>query len=379
MLQQSYPRPRLDAFIFALLVLSAIMGGLGAYLMLTFVKQPGPSTDGGTESVTRQVDKFVLEESSAIIDTVEKVGPAVVSILSTRNVQDFFGNTIEESGGGTGFIITSDGLILTNRHVVSEEADYTVITQDGKNYPGEVLALDPILDLAVVKIVATGLPAVELGDSDDLKIGQWVVAIGNALAEFQNTVTVGVVSAKDRQIVAGGGFEPAERLEGLIQTDAAINPGNSGGPLANLKGQVVGINTAVASDAQNIGFSIPINSAKVVIESIQKHGRIVRPMLGVRYIPITKEVAELEGLPVQRGALVASSSSEEPAVITGSPAAAAGLKDSDIITKINGEEITEVNSLARLLQQYQVGDEISVTYLRDGSETTVKVVLTELK
>lgn len=379
MLQQSYPRPKGGVFIVSLLVLSTIMGGIGAYITLNFVDLPLRSSEGTTDSVTRNIDKFVLEESSAITDTVDKVGPAVVSIISTRNVLDFFGNTVEQSGGGTGFIITSDGLILTNKHVVSEEADYTVITQDGDNYPGTILALDPILDLAVVKIEATGLPAVDLGDSTDLKIGQWVVAIGNALAEFQNTVTVGVVSAKDRQIVAGGGFEPAERLEGLIQTDAAINPGNSGGPLVNLKGQVVGINTAVASDAQNIGFSIPINSAKVVIESVQKYGRIVRPMLGVRYVPITKELAELENLPVQRGALIASSSSNEPAIIAGSPAATVGLKDGDILIKINGEEITERNSLAQLLQQYQVNDEISVTYLRDGVETTVNVTLTELK
>lgn len=369
-------------FVSAMLVLSLVSGSIGSVLTLGFIRSSSSlrqalGLTGGGGGVTKQ--EIVLEESSAIIDAVDKIRPSVVSILATRNVQDFFGNIFEQKGGGSGFIITSDGLILTNKHVVDQEgADYTVLTADGKDYPAKVLALDPVLDLAIIKIEASGLRPVELGDSDNLKIGQWVVAVGNALAEFQNTVTVGVVSAIDRQITASGA-SGSERLEGLIQTDAAINPGNSGGPLVNLKGQVVGINTAVAGNAQNIGFAIPINLAKNAIESVQKTGKISRPMLGIRYLPITKEIAQLRDLPVEAGALIVAGSAGQPGVIPGGPADKAGLKEGDIITKLNNEEITETRSLARLLQQYKIGDQVKITFLRDKTEQTVTVTLGELK
>ena len=377
-------KSKFTSFFAASLGLAIFAGGIGSILTLGFLESSpsarqtlGLSGSGETTSLGKQ--EIVLEESSAIIEVAEKISPSVVSIVATRNVEDFFGNIFEQTGGGTGFVITSDGLILTNKHVVSQaDAAYTVLTSDGKDYSAEVLALDPVLDLAIIKIDASGLRPVELGSSDDLQIGQWVVAIGNALAEFQNSVTVGVVSAKDRQITASG-EDGTERLEGLIQTDAAINPGNSGGPLLNLRGQVVGINTAIAGDAQNIGFAIPINVAKAAIESVQNTGEISRPMLGIRYIPITKEVARLEDLPVDQGALIAPGSGGQSGIIAGGPAEKAGLAEGDIITRFNNEEITETRSLARLLQQYKVGDTVTVKYLREAVEHEVSVVLSELE
>lgn len=356
-------------------VTALIVGSLSSLLTLSLVMTNsrvrsfvGLPTENGT---TTHQEKIVLEESSAVIETVKKVSPSVVSITTTRNIRNFFGNVVEQKGGGTGFIITSDGMIVTNAHVVSDNrASYTVVTADGKDFEAKILAVDPIFDLAVVKIETSGLPVVELGNSDDLAIGQWVVAIGNALAEFQNTVTVGVVSAKDRQLGTG-----AERLEGLIQTDAAINPGNSGGPLVNLRGQVVGITTAKVSDGENLSFAIPINIAKSAIDSVKKSGNILRPRLGIRYVPITKKVARINELPVEQGALIAGGENGEPGVLANGPADKAGLKEGDIITKLNEEEITERRSLARLLQQYQVGDEVRLTYLRDKQEATVTVKL----
>lgn len=377
-------KPRFAPFFAASLGLAIFAGGIGSILTLGFLESSPAARQtlglaGSDESTSLGKQEIVLEESSAIIDVAEKISPSVVSIVATRNVEDLFGNVFEQTGGGTGFVITSDGLILTNKHVVNQaDATYTVLTSDGKDYTARVLALDPVLDLAIVKIDASGLRPVELGSSDDLEIGQWVVAIGNALAEFQNSVTVGVVSAKDRQITASG-EDGTERLEGLIQTDAAINPGNSGGPLLNLRGQVVGINTAIAGDAQNIGFAIPINVAKAAIESVQATGEISRPMLGIRYVPITKEIARLEDLPVDQGALIAAGANGQSGIIDGGPAGQAGLAEGDIITKFNGEEITETRSLARLLQQYNVGDTVTVEYLRDSNTHEVTVVLSELE
>ena len=381
----SYPRPKYLMVTLALLGV-LLVGALGALLALSLATKNASlrgylgllNPDG---SVTTRQERLVLEENSAVITSAEKVSPAVVSILTTRNVRDRYGDIYQQQGGGTGFVITSDGLILTNRHVVSDtKAEYTVVTSDGNSYSAKVVATDPStsVDLAILSIEAHGLPVVELGNSDDLKIGQFVVAIGNALAEFQNTVTLGVVSAKDRQITAGGA-DGTERLEGLIQTDAAINPGNSGGPLINLKGQVVGINTAVSSDAQNIGFAIPINLVQSAIDSYQENGRIIRPFLGVRYEPITKELAELEKLPVTQGALIIrGETASQLAVVPDSPANKAGFEENDILVEINKEKITETHSLARILQGYQAGDQITITYLRAGETKTVTLTLDEL-
>ena len=379
-------------FIVVFLILSFIMGllgGVGGILILSSSPLKdflGLSNIKEISLPTVKTDKVVLEESSAIIDAAKKVSPSVVNITFKKNMQDFFGRVTTAEGGGTGFIITNDGLILTNKHVISDATvEYMVLTSDGKSFPAQVLSQDPFNDLAVIKIDAKGLSAVESGDSsaEELQIGQWVVAIGNALGEFQNTVTVGVVSARERTLTAS---EPTgasvENLEGLIQTDAAINAGNSGGPLLNLKGQVIGINTAVASKqvAEGIGFAIPINTAKPAIESVKKTGRIIRPFLGIRYIPIDKEIAQQANLPVDYGVLVKTGSNRaEAAVVADSPADKAGIKDGDIITYVNGEKIDSNHSLALLIQQYQPGIEIELTILRNAKEQKVKVKLTEYK
>jgi len=373
-------------FIVFMLILALIMGAAGSLGILMLLSNDQKLMDKlGLSKLNitlpiEKTEKIKIEESSAITDAVGKITPAVVSINTSVNVTDVFGRSMEQTGGGSGFILTSDGLIATNKHVVNEEgATYKVFTADGKEYDAKVLATDPYNDLAILKIDATGLPTLELGDSDDVKIGQWVIAVGNALGEFQNTVTVGVISAKQRQITASGGGQ-SETLEGLLQTDAAINPGNSGGPLVNLAGKVIGINVAVAGQAESIGFAIPINSVKTAIDSIKKNGEIKRPMLGIRYVPITKEVAKLNNLTIDYGAWILPGQSRgEVAVVPGSPADKAGLTENDIILEINGQRVDQNNSLTKILSQYNVGDEVTLKYLHKGDEKTVKVKLDEMK
>ena len=276
--------------------------------------------------------------------------------------------------------MSDDGLIVTNRHVVADEtATYKVTLADGKEYDATVLAKDPVLDVALMKIEATGLPTLSLGNSDNLYLGQTVIAIGNALAEFGNTVTRGVVSGIGRRVEAGdrrGGF--SEVIDEAIQTDAAINPGNSGGPLLNLAGEVVGINTAVSSEAQSVGFAIPINSVKRIIESVQKTGRIVRPWLGVRYQVVTPRLAEANNLPVNYGALILRGQSpDELAVVPGSPADKAGLEENDIILEIDGKKLEDKDSLAKLIGEKNIGDDVALKVLHDGKEKEVAVKLEE--
>lgn len=356
-----------------ILALSANEGSLAKKLGINFSELSIP---------TIKTERLILEESNAVVDASAKVSSAVVSIQQKKTVQDQFGQIYETGGAGTGFIITNDGLILTNKHVVTDaSAQYTIITDDGKSYDGVVKSVDPFQDIAVIKIDAKNLPVVELGDSDQLKVGQWVVAVGNALGRFENTVTVGVISARNRTIEATDDQgNNAESLDNILQTDAAINPGNSGGPLVNLKGQVVGINTAVAAGAQGIGFAIPINEAKSAIESIKKTGRIVRPYLGVRYLHLTKEISAVNKFPVDYGALVIKGNGVgQVAVVPGSPADKAGIVENDIILEVNGEKIDQNHSLIKLLQQYEVGNTIELKVLTKGEEKTMKVKLEEGK
>lgn len=375
---------RLVVGVMILSLLVGAIGGIGGILLLSsnggqLAKKLGISE---VSIPTIETKKVVLEESSAVIDTVNKVSSAVVSIQLKTTVQNLFGQTYEAEGAGTGFIITSDGLILTNKHIASDaNAQYTVVTSDGTSYPATVKSLDPVKDIAVLQINARNLPIVELGDSDALKVGQWVVAVGNALGKFDNSVTVGVISGSNRSIQAtDANGANSESLSGMLQTDAAINTGNSGGPLLNLEGQVIGINTAVASGAQSIGFAIPINDAKTAIESIKTTGRIIRPYLGVRYIQITKEIAAEEKLSVDYGALIAKGNSlTEVAVVSGSPADKAGLKENDIILEVNGEKVNQNNDLLKLIQKYKVGDQIELKILSSGQEKSVKITLEEGK
>ena len=307
-------------------------------------------------------------QEAATIRTVKESSPAVVSIMK------------REMEGGTGFIISEDGLILTNKHVVlDEEADYTVFTNDGRKFPARVLARDPVEDLAVMKIEQennTPFPVLKLGNSDNLEIGQAVIAIGNALAEFRNTVSTGVISGLGRRITASGG-NFVETLEDVIQTDAAINKGNSGGPLLNLKGEVIGINTAMAINAQSIGFAIPINKAKKDIEQVKTIGKIIYPFLGVRYILINEKVKQKYGLLIDYGVLIVDGGSGEPAIWPDSAAEKSGLKQGDILLEFNDEKITFENSLAKIIIRYNPGDEVILKILRGEEEIIVDVVLDE--
>lgn len=352
-------------------------------------------------------ERLVSAEDSQVIQAARKVSPSVVSIVVSKDVaklygqtgplffEDFFGFGLpvpvpapapeggrekRQIGGGTGFVISADGLILTNRHVVlDEEAEYEAVMADGKTYPARVLARDVLLDVAVLKIEATGLPVAELGDSGALQIGETVIAIGNALSEYRNTVTKGVVSGINRRVVAGDGMGSSEVLEEAIQTDAAINPGNSGGPLIDLRGTVVGVNTAVNRSGQSIGFAIPIDAVKTVIESVRTHGRIVRPWLGVRYVPVTPAIAKANGLTLEYGALIAAGGrGDEAGVVPGSPAAAAGIKEGDVLLSIDGERIDEAHPLSGLIGKRKAGDAVAVALLREGTERTVTVTLGEL-
>ncbi len=327
---------------------------------------------------TSRTDKIIVEESSAIIDASKKISQAVVSINGKgAPVASFFGIQTPETAG-TGFIVTSDGLVATNKHVIADLVTFTVTTSEGKSYPGTVVAKDPASDFALVKIDARGLPVAELGDSDRLDVGQWVIAVGNALGEFRNSVTVGVISALERLANPSDSNGTTEALDGLIQTDAAINPGNSGGPLVNLAGQVIGINTAIAGDGQNIGFAIQVNDLKKALDSYRKNGAIIRPYIGVRYQTITKAIAASLELPVEEGALVVAGTGA-PAVAPGSPAEAAGLKDKDIITRVDNRTVTETTPLARVIREYQPGNKVVLTILRNGATMTVELTLGELK
>lgn len=363
-----------------------------------------PSVTNQPLSINNQSKIKVIDEESATVEVVKKAAPAVVSIVVTQEVsryitewspfEEFFKEwpfefpipqekpkkEKEQIGRGTGFIISSDGLILTNKHVVYEKnADYSIITNEGKTLPAKVLATDPFNDIAILKVEEKNLPTLTLGDSDQIKIGQTVIAIGFALGEFRNTVTKGVISGIGRKITAGGGGQ-VEELENVIQTDAAINPGNSGGPLLNLKGEVIGINTAMSLEGQLIGFAIPINTAKYAVESVKKFGKIIRPFLGVRYLLINETIAKANHLPVNYGALIVRGEKvTDFAVTPGSAADKAGLKENDIILELNGQKITQENPLAKMIQKFKPGDEITLKVLSKGKEKTIKVVLGEYK
>jgi len=337
------------------------------------------------------VQRRILNEESVVIEVVEKYGPSVVTIgiKKTEKIYDPFENFFDpfgifdiprnslpkeqkiEQDIGSGFVISKDGLIVTNKHVVSDTAaQYRVFTKDNKLYEVEKIYRDPTIDLAILKVNAPAqeLSPIELGDSDKLKVGQFAIAIGAALGEFRNTVTTGVISGLGRTITAGSPFEGTENLDNVIQTDAAINPGNSGGPLLNSLGQAIGVNVAVASGAQNIGFALPINLAKQMLENFNKTGQFSRPFLGIRYRDIDKKEAIAKGWVEGAGVIE---------VIVDSPAEKAGVKPGDIITKIDGEKIGIDNTLTKVISVKKVGQEIKLTVWREDKEETVSVVLKE--
>ena len=348
------------------LVFGLVGGLVGGYILIRDFPDTIP--------VSKQ--SIVLQESSAAVNVAQQVSPSVVSITSESTGFSFFGRSQTQQGAGTGIIVSSDGLIMTNNHVIDGAQTLTVFDSKGKEYKGaKVVSTDTTNDIAFIRINASGLRAAQLGDSSAVKVGTKVLAIGNALGQYQNTVTEGIISGLGRPVSAGDeAGRSVETLQNLFQTDAAINPGNSGGPLVDLSGKVIGINTAVAGDAQGIGFAIPINLAKKELESVKSQGKIVRPYLGVRYIPVTKEFASSNNLPVNNGAYVTADQNGE-AVVPNSPAAKAGLKEKDIITKFGGTAVDESHALSTLINEKNPGDKVEVKYYRDGKEQTTTVTL----
>jgi len=338
----------------------------------------------GEENSTSLVEQKLLKEENVVIDVAEKVSPSVVTVSvelperSFLQLSPFGGFQQRTQGGeprdiGSGFIVDSEGLIVTNKHVVDQEgATYTVITQDDQEYEVQTISRDPSNDIAILKIDASGLPAAELGDSDNLKVGQFAIAIGTALGEFRHTVTTGVVSGLGRGITAGSAYEGfVERLDNVIQTDAAINPGNSGGPLINSAGQVIGVNVAVADGAENIGFAIPINVVKTGLTQFNDTGHFAsKPFMGVEYQMIPRQTALLNDVP--QGAYIIN-------ILDGSPADSAGLEPDDIVTEFDGTSLTDETDLADLIASKKAGDSVQIRIWRDGEEISLQVNLSEFE
>ncbi len=390
------------AMILITILLSSIFGAVFGFMSGGIAQKMLPSFFQKVLSKNQNVEiikQNIVQEDSAVIDVVEKSSPAVVSIVVSKDVSargispfdQFFGITTPGSGQngttkqtvgeGSGFLITTDGMIVTNKHVVSDEtAEYTVVTNDSQKHPAKVLARDPINDIAILKIEGSDLPILALGDSDNLKVGQTTIAIGNSLGEFANTVSRGIISGLGRNVVAGSPMDRSERLNGIIQTDAAINSGNSGGPLLNIGGEVIGINVAIVQGAQNIGFALPANQIKKVVDQVKATGKISTPYLGVRYIPIDSQIQKANNLDYNYGVIIKGGQLlTDLAVIPGSPADKAGLVENDIILEIDGTKIDQDSSLTDLISKYDVDDEVMLKISHKGEEKTVKVKLEERK
>ena len=358
----------------AIIVVGGAAGYGGAWL-----EEELDSTNTSVLKTSKEDGNATVTANEESISSVARtVSPSVVSILTTsQQAATYYNQGYEQDGAGTGMIVTSDGYIMTNNHVIDGADTVTVVLPNGDTYENvQVVGSDPLNDVAFLKIKdVKDLPAVVFGDSKTVRIGQSVVAIGNALGQYQNTVTSGIISGTGRPVTASseGAAGSTETLTDLIQTDAAINPGNSGGPLLNFKGQVIGINTAVASDAQGIGFSIPIGATKGLLNHLVKTGKIERAYLGVQYVSITPEVKEQYKLPVNKGDYITATKGNS--VQLGGPADKAGIKDGDIIVAVNGYEVGKVASVASLISENEPGDTVEVTVLRDSKERTFKVTL----
>lgn len=351
---------------------------------------------------------YVSQEDLAV-NIVKDVSSSVVSVVATKDLpvieqyfinpfgDEFFkefgvlpdiqipqyrqnGTEKKQVSSGTGFFISKEGLLVTNKHVVEDkEAQYSIVMNDGSKLDAEVLVRDSLKDIAILKIKSdkNNFNFISLGNSDEIKVGQTVIAIGNALGEFQNTVSKGVISGLNRTIIAQGSLSGSEELREIIQTDAAINPGNSGGPLLDLNGKAIGINTAVASGAENIGFALPINIVKKDLESVQKFGKIVYPFLGVRYQIVNNKLKEERKLSVDYGVILLNDSKGNLAVVPGSPAEKSGLKEGDVILEFGGIKVDSDNQLGDLINKKNAGDKVNLKVFRDGKEITVEVTLGE--
>ena len=350
------------------------------------------------------------QDEEQTIEVVRRTSPAVVAITITKEIDpraqrpqalfpdflddpfsQFFRTPVTPApstgekqrvivGGGSGFFVSQDGYIVTNKHVVSEtNAEYTVITPDQKKHLAKVLALDPTLDLAILKVEGIDFPFLQLGNSDELIVGQSVIAIGNALAEFQNTVTKGVVSGLNRRLEAGS-RTGTEVIEQAIQTDAAINFGNSGGPLLDLHGRVVGVNTAISQGGQSLGFALPSTVVAHALESVRKNGKIVRPWLGLRYVQIDEELKEKNNLAYDYGVLlIRGNTPSDIAIMPGSPAEKAGLAEDDIILEFNGIKLNDQRSLSSIIASLDPGQKVTLRVVHKGEEKMIDVTLEERK
>ena len=369
-------RPRVGGSIIAVSLLSAVLASGGTVFALGAagaLDRPAPISAGVQAINVGAIQPIAIDESSATIAVAAKVSPAVVRITVT----DAAGNAngvIPATGVGSGVIFDSNGWILTNHHVVKGGEKFDVELKDGRVLSGKVYGIDTLTDLAIVKVDATGLPSATIGKSDALKVGQLVVAIGSPLGTYSNSVTSGIVSAKGRSITTNGN----QSLTNLIQTDAAINPGNSGGPLLDAGGNVIGINTAIATNSNGIGFAIPIDIARPIMAQAVAGQPLSRPYMGIRFVSITRQLADDQKLPVRSGALVGGRDDQgnpTTGVEAGTPAARAGIRDGDIIVSVNGKPIDEEHPLDATLAQFSPGDTVKVDVLRGGQHLMIDVTL----
>ena len=359
----------------ALSILALAAAGTSVvFSILSYQKSMQPLTvlDSGADGNSAN---FV---EGSVADIVSKVAKSVVSIVTSVKSTSYFGQSYTASAAGTGIIVTEDGYVLTNKHVIDGASSISVVLDDGTTYKDvEVAIADPLNDVAFLKIKdVSGLTAATLGDSKTIQVGQQVVAIGNALGEYQNSVTSGVISGTGRTLTATDSTgKMAETLSDMIQTDAAINSGNSGGPLINAAGQVIGINTATSNTAENMGFAIPIASVKGLLAQLKESGSAKRTYLGVYTTEITADSAKTYNLPVTTGAYLYTTGANYSAIVKDSPAAKAGLKDKDIITAVNGVKIGSAGSLSTLIGEYKPGDTVQLTVIREGNEIGINATL----
>ena len=371
--------------VIAVSLISAVIASGGTYLALRAsgtlsqptagASQPTASSQATSTGTSQPV---TVDESSAIITAAQKVSPAVVTINSTTaasQTNPFQAPGQNQGGVGSGIIFDSRGWILTNRHVVAGATSLTVKLKDGRSFSGRIYGIDTLTDLAIVKVDATGLPTAPIGDSGNIQVGQLAIAIGSPLGNYTNTVTSGIISALGRTITVTDEQtgQPTD-LHGLIQTDAAINPGNSGGPLLNAAAQVVGVNTAIASSAEGIGFAIPIDIARPIMQQALAGEPLARPWVGIRYVQIDLQVKQQYNLPLDQGAYVTSGDGS-PAVVAGSPADKAGIKQGDIITSLEGITLDNLHPLEDVLTQFAPGKTVTIEVYRGGKTIALQLVL----